>query len=173
MYTCSSLMKVSLKLKSAAVYNTKYSVLKSFMIHLIETLEIQNTKLVQPTWFFSSNFLAQWQISPIMLCDTMKALHHQRASGFALGAHKQAPFPLLSTKLAPRWESSQEPIVSIIKGFWRTFVKDNHFVQALCSFERSKLDLVRKNWLSLILEAGNILGTGSGFALVVRKLILS
>ena len=44
---------------------------------------------------------------------------------------------------------------------------------ALCSFERSKLDLVRKNWLSFILEAGNILGTGSGCALVVRKLILS
>ena len=42
-----------------------------------------------------------WQISPIMLCDTMKALHHRRAGGLAWGAHKQEPLPSGRTFLQP------------------------------------------------------------------------
>ena len=42
-----------------------------------------------------------WRISPIMLCDTMKAFHHQRAGGLAWGTHKQEPLPSGRTFLQP------------------------------------------------------------------------
>ena len=42
-----------------------------------------------------------WRISPIMLCDTMKALHHRRAGGLAWGTHKQEPLPSGRTFLQP------------------------------------------------------------------------
>ena len=66
-----------------------------------------------PDWPFSSlcketvsnpftKMLAHWwRISPIMLCDTMKAFHHQRAGGLAWGTHKQEPLPSGRTFLQP------------------------------------------------------------------------